>query len=69
MMKNANCRFVGIFVLSRKRLSTLFEQVNRVAVAPEFEFRIGAEVSLDEVATLHQRVEDGAVSGAALIRF
>ena len=68
MMKNANCRFLGIFVLSRKRLSTLFEQVNRVAVAPGFEFRIGAEVSLDEVATLHQRVEGGAVPGAALIR-
>ena len=29
---------------------------------------LGAEVSLGEVATLHQRVEDGAVSGAALIR-
>ncbi len=60
--------FGGIFVLSRKRLSTLFEQVNRVAVAPGFEFRIGAEISLDEVATLHQRVEGGAVPGAALIR-
>ena len=68
MMKNASCRFVGIFVLSRKRLATLFEQVNRVAVAPGFEFRVGAEVSLDEVAMLHQRVEDGAVPGAALIR-
>jgi len=68
MMKNANCRFVGIFVLNRKRLSALFEQANQIAVAPGFEFRIGAEVSLDEVATLHQRVEDGAVPGAALIR-
>jgi len=68
VMKNASCRFVGIFGLSRSDLVSLFERANELVADGGLEHRIGLEVPLTQVAQAHQQVEDGSVSGAALIR-
>jgi NADPH2:quinone reductase len=68
VMKNASCRFVGIFGLSRSRLVSLFERTNELIAEDGLQHRIGLEMPLEQVAQAHQQVENGSVSGAALIR-
>jgi NADPH2:quinone reductase len=66
--KNASCRFVGIFGLSRTNLQTHFERVHELAGDRKLRHRIGLEASLAETPQIHQKVQDGSVEGAALIR-
>ncbi len=68
VMMNATCRFIGIFGLSRSDLASLFERTNELIADGSLQHRIGLEVPLTQVAQAHQQVENGSVSGAALVR-
>ena len=67
VMKNAACRFVGIFGLSKANLQSHFEQINQLVGDGKLRHRIGLEASLSDVIEVHQRVQDGKVAGVALI--
>ncbi len=67
VMRNAVCRFVGIFGLSRQEQETVLQQASDLLTNGSLEHRVGMEVSLNDTASAHAQMETGRVSGAALI--
>jgi NADPH:quinone reductase len=67
VMRNAVCRFVGIFGLGRQEQETVLQQVNGFSASEGVQHRVGMEVALTDAASAHAQMETGRVSGAALI--
>jgi NADPH:quinone reductase-like Zn-dependent oxidoreductase len=68
VMKNASCRFVGIFGLTQPNLQSHFERINELTGAGKLQHRIGLDVSLAETVEAHRKVQEGKVAGVALIK-
>ncbi len=68
LMKNAVCRFIGIFALSRSRQEAILARMNSFLVQHGLQHRVGLELPLRDAAQVHSKIESGGVSGAALIR-
>jgi NADPH2:quinone reductase len=68
VMRNASCRFVGIFGLTQPNLQSHFERINELTGAGKLQHRIGLEASLAETVEVHRKVQDGKVAGVALIK-
>jgi len=67
VMRNAVCRFIGIFALSREQQEATLRQVGELLNRGGVQHRVGMEVGLADTASAHQRIEAGRLSGAALI--
>lgn len=66
LMKNACCRFVGIFGLSRADLQLHFERINQLVGDGKLQHRVGLEASLGDTVDVQQKVQDRKVTGVAL---
>jgi len=67
LMRNATCRFIGIFGLSQQEQVTAMLQVGDLLARGGVQHRVGMEAGLAGAASAHQRIEAGGLSGAALI--
>ncbi len=67
LMRNAVCRFIGIFGLSRQEQEAALRQVVELLAQGNVEHRVGLEVKLADTARAHEKVEAGHLPGAALI--
>ena len=67
LMRNATCRFIGIFGLNRQEQETAIRQVGVLLTRGKVEHRVGMEAVLADAASAHQRIEAGSSPGAALI--
>lgn len=67
VMRNAVCRFIGIFALSQEEQDATLSQVSELLTRGSVQHRVGMEVGLADAAIAHQRIEAGHLPGAALI--
>ena len=67
VMRNASCRFIGIFALSRQQQEAAFRQVGDLLAQGGVQHRVGLEVKLADTASAHRKVEAGHLPGAALV--
>jgi len=67
LMRNAMCRFIGIFGLSQQEQEAAIRQVGELLAQGNVAHRVGTEVELADAASAHQNIEFGRCSGVALI--
>jgi len=67
VMRNAVCRFIGIFGLVRQEQEAALRQVSEMLARDSVQHRVGMEAGLADTASAHQRIEEGHLAGAALI--
>ena len=67
VMRNATCRFIGIFGLGQQEQEAALRQVGELLAQGNVEHRVGMEVGLADTASAHQQIEAGHLPGTALI--